>query len=122
MNDFPYYAALEHLERIADALEYQNALLEPEKSGDLAPVPDADQRRHLSLFLENLPSRQYNCLRQKLLPASLAAKFLGISPAQLACLEKHNFIKGKGGRYDLMSLLMWLDSDYNPDTEAADAQ
>ena len=122
MNDLPYYAALEHLERIADALEYQNALLEPEKNDQPRPELAAEQARHLSLFLENLPSRQYNCLRQKLLPASLAAKILGISNAQLACLDKHNFIKGKSGRYDLMSLLMWLDSDYNPDTEARNAQ
>jgi len=122
MNDLPYYAALEHLERIADALEYQNALLEPAKDDSPRPEQQTEQGRHLSLFLENLPTRQYNCLRQKLLPASMAAKFLGISPAQLACLEKHNFIKGKGGRYDLMSLLMWLDSDYNPDTEAPNAQ
>ena len=122
MNDFPYYAALELLERIADALEFQNAMLEPEKDDASRLVPQTEQARHLSLFLENLPTRQYNCLRQKLLPASLAARFLGISTAQLACLDKHNFIKGKSGRYDLMSLLMWLDSDYNPDTEAPNAQ
>ena len=122
MNDLPYYAVLEHLERIADALEYQNTLLEPEKDDQPRPELAAEHARHLSLFLENLPTRQYNCLRQKLLPASLAAKFLGISPAQLACLERHNFIKGKSGRYDLMGLLMWLDSDYNPDTEARNAQ
>ena len=122
MNDFPYYAALEHLERIADALEYQNAMLEPEKADGPRLEPQIEQARHLSLFLENLPTRQYNCLRQKLLPASLAAKFLGITTAQLVCLDRHNFIKGKSGRYDLMSLLMWLDSDYNPDTEAPNAQ
>jgi len=122
MNDFPYYAALEHLERIADALEYQNAMLEPEKDDAPRSEQQTEQARHLSLFLENLPTRQYNCLRQKLLPASLAAKFLGISTAQLACLDKHNFIKSKSGRYDLMGLLMWLDSDYNPDTEAPNAQ
>lgn len=121
MNDLPFYAVLEHLERIADALEYQNALFEPEKDA-VRPEQTAEQARHLSLFLENLPTRQYNCLRQKLLPASLAAKFLGISAAQLSCLDQHNFIKGKGGRYDLMSLLMWLDSDCNPDTEAPNAQ
>lgn len=122
MNDLPYYAALEHLERIADALEYQNALLEPEKDDGPRPERKADQARHLSLFLENLPTRQYNCLRQKLLPATLAAKFIGVSIAQLACLTKHDFIKSKGGRYDFLSFLMWLDSDINPDTEAPNAQ
>ena len=122
MNDFPYYAALEHLERIADALEYQNAMLEPEKDYVRQPEHQADQVRHLSLFLEGLPTRNYNGLRQKLIPANTTAKILGISPAQLACLDRHNFIKGKGGRYDVLSILEWLDSDYNPDTEALNAQ
>lgn len=122
MNDFPYYAFLEHLERIADALEHQNALLEPEKSNYHRPEQDGEQVRHLSLFLEKLPEHQYNCLRQKLLTTGQAARFLGISVAQLACLTKHKFIKGERGHYAMMDLLMWLDSDYNPDTEAPNAQ
>ena len=122
MNDFPYYAALEHLERIADALEHQNAMLEPEEDYLPRPKQQADHARHLSLFLEGLPTHNYNCLRQKLIPANMAAKIIGISLAQLACLDRHNFIKGKSGRYDVLSILEWLDSDYNPDTEAPNAQ
>lgn len=121
MDDFPTIALLEHLERIADALEHQNSLMEPDVSTvNLEAL--RDQTRHLSLFLERLPTRNYNCLRQKIIPANLAAKCLGISPAQLACLDNHNFIKGKSGRYDLLGILMWLDSEYNPDTEAENAQ
>jgi hypothetical protein len=120
---------LEHLERIADAFDQQNELLEQQNAFWEAPAPDEQAPasggqlpRHLSLFLENLPTRDYNYLRQKLIPAHLACKILGISPAQLTCLDNHNFIKGKGGRYDVVSLLMWLDSDYNPDTEASHVQ
>ncbi|MDR2945584.1 MAG: hypothetical protein LBV79_02405 [Candidatus Adiutrix sp.] len=121
-------ALLEHVERMADALERQNNMLErqgvllnalvqgeePQTGGNHAP-------RHLSLFLESLPTRNYNHLRQKLVPIDMAAKILGLSPAQLLCLERHKFIKSEGGRYDVMGLLMWLDSDYNPDTEAFNA-
>ena len=129
--DFPFMALVEQIERLADASERRNELLEqyttcqeplwqdgqpPSKTGD------GQSPRHLSLFVEGLPTRNYNHLRQKLIPASVAARILGISPAQLDCLDKHNFIKGKGGRYDVLGILMWLDSDYNPDTEAENAR
>ncbi|MDR2945262.1 MAG: hypothetical protein LBV79_00740 [Candidatus Adiutrix sp.] len=118
-------ALLEHVERMADALDRQNEMLE--RQGVLLDALTQSERpqtfssrapRHLSLFLESLPSRNYNHLRQKIIPIDMAAKILGLSPAQLLCLERHKFIKGEAGRYDVVSLLMWLDSDYNPDTEA----
>lgn len=118
------YDFLEQLERIAAALENIGEAINPPAEEEFKATETVEPPRtsYLSLFLENLPAWQYDCLRRKLLPAGLAAKILGLSPARLAALAKHGFIKGKGGRYDLMSLLMWLDSEYNPDTEVPHAQ
>lgn len=118
------YDVLEQLERIAAALENIGEAMNPPAEEEPKATETAEPPRtsYLSLFLENLPAWQYGCLRRKLLPAGLAAKILGLSPARLATLAEHGFIKGKGGRYDLMSLLMWLDSEYNPDTEVPHAQ
>lgn len=117
MNDMEVllYTLLEHTERIADSLEKTTALMSPEPDEPVGSAPEAkaDRRAALSMFLENLPTWQYNCLRRKLLPAGLAAKMLGISPAQLNALTKAGAIKGKGGRYDILNLLMWLDSQAN---------
>jgi hypothetical protein len=124
MNDSLIYDLTEQVERVAAALENLGDLMKPADDDEpqTAETADPPKTAYLSLFLEKLPTWQYNCLRRKLLPASLAAKFLGISTAQLTTLTRHGLIKGKGGRYDLMALLMWLDSDYNPDTEAAYVQ
>lgn len=129
-NDFPLMALLEHVERVADAIERHNDLLEQQNAffdrldqGDQPPATADNQTiRHLSLFIERLPTHNYNCLRRNLIPARVTAKILGISPAQLDCLDRHDFIKGKGGRYNVLSILDWLDSEYNPDTEAENAR
>jgi hypothetical protein len=127
MSDPLMYDLLEQLERMAAALENIGESMKPpawEGPPALQPEgkPQQDEPPHLSLFLESLPTWQYNSLRRKLLPAGLAAKILGLSPARLAMLAKHGFIKGQGRRYDVMSLLMWLDSGCNPDTEASKAK
>lgn len=130
------YDLIEQLERIADQLgrmadvaervgglsasrnDYQTA-----KMGIESPSPESFVRKeeYLSRFLEILPTWNYNCLRRKMIPASMAAKLLGVSPAQLTSLTDHGRIKSKAGRYDLMSLLMWLDSVVSPTTEFDDA-
>ncbi len=115
MNDSLIYDLTEQVERVANALENLSEIMKPVAGDEPQRLEELDQPKtaYLSLFLETLPTWQYNCLRRKLLPASLAAKFLGISTAQLTTLARHGRIKGKGGRYDLMSLLMWLDSSIN---------
>ena len=110
MNEALVYDLTEQLDRIAGALEHLGELMKPPAEDAPPAVPTEGEAPHLSLFLEALPTWQYNCLRRKLLPAGLAAKMLGISPAHLAALTKHGLIQAKGGRYDLLNLLMWLDS------------
>ncbi|MDR2946203.1 MAG: hypothetical protein LBV79_05605 [Candidatus Adiutrix sp.] len=123
MNDPLIYDLTEQVERLAAAVENLGDIMKPEPDDEPRGLETADPPKtaYLSLFLESLPAWQYNALRRKLLPASLAAKVLGISTAQLTTLARHGRIRGKGGRYDLMSLLMWLDADANPDTEACHA-
>ncbi len=111
MNHLLLADIAKHAERIADALERQHDLLEGRN------VRPASQPRHLSLFLENLPTRNYEHLRLKLIPAHTAADILGISPQELAWLDAHGFIKSQDGLYDVLSILMWLDSDENSDKE-----
>ncbi len=125
LSDIAKYAA-----RIADALERQNDLLEGGDAPFGVPSPyrlfeetsGQEPPRHLSLFLENLPTRNYEHLRLKLIPAGVAADILGISPKELAWLDAHAFIKSENGLYDVLSILMWLDSDENPDTGGAYVQ
>ena len=133
MNDISVFsfAFLEQLERLTDTLEHLteavDKLAERRPSLNIQPADSASvvvetatdlrPEEHLSRFLENLPNWHYNCLRRKMIPASLAAKVLGISMPQLATLTRHDKIKAKGGRYDLISLLMWLDSVTFPETE-----
>ena len=110
------YDLIEQLERIAGALEKLSDKPTPEQVFPKASAIETKPKREacLSLFLEALPTWNYNCLRRKLLPASLAAKLLGISSGQLTSLTQNGLIKNKGGRYDLLSLLMWLDEEANP--------
>jgi hypothetical protein len=114
MNDALLYDLTEQLERIANSLEQLGeAMTEPIPAREAPKQEGVSNTAHLSLFLETLPTWQYNSLRRKLLPAGLAAKTLGISPAHLAALTRQGVIPAKGGRYDMLSLLMWLDSQAN---------
>ena len=116
MNEALIYDLTEQLERIAGALEKLTDGPALEQLFPKASTIEAQPPREscLSLFLEALPNWHYNCLRRKLFPASLAAKILGISSAHLALLTQNGLIKNKGGRYDLLTLLMWLDEEANP--------
>lgn len=126
MNETVLYDLTEQLERIAGVLEGFNETMKPLATGLTAlngyaePLPedepvDASAGRHLSLFLENLPTWQYNCLRRKVIPLSMAAKILGVSSPELATLTRLGAIKAKSGRYDVLNLLMWLDSQAAPE-------
>lgn len=115
------------LERLADGTGKPAGLLE---EPDGIPPAETDsgetdslirKEEYLSRFLENLPTWNYNCLRRRMIPANLAAKMLGISPVQLSVLTSHGRLRAKGGRYDLLSLLMWLDSVVCPTTKFDDA-
>lgn len=122
-TDFP--AAL--LERVVHALERHSDLLEQFERRNHFPAPQSPYApgertsgsrppRHLSLFLESLPTRNYEHLRLKLIPARMAADISGLSPTELLWLDSHGFIKSENGLYDVLSILMWLDFDETPDT------
>jgi hypothetical protein len=123
MNNSLIYDLTEQVERLANAVENLGDAMKPALDDEPRSLEIADPppTAYLSLFLESLPTWQYNALRRKLLPASLAAKVLGISTTQLTTLAKHGRIRGKGGRYDIMSLLMWLDADVT-ETDVPNAQ
>lgn len=124
MNNSLIYDLTEQVERVAAALENLGDLMKPAADDEALSLvaTEVPKTAYLSLFLETLPTWQYNCLRRKVLPASLAAKILRISTAQLSALARHGRIRGKGGRYDLMSLLMWLDSNASQDMETRHVQ
>ena len=103
------YDLIDQLERVCSSLEKLSSVLEP-KPGAVSTF-NPEPQPHLSLFLEALPGRHYNCLRRKLLPPGLAAKILGLSPGHLSFLTKTGRLKSAGNRYDLLSLLMWLDDE-----------
>ena len=111
--------------RIADSLERRNDLLERRNARPYTldrTTSGQEPPRHLSLFLENLPTRNYEPLRLKLIPAGMAADILGLSFDELSWLDTHAFIKSENGLYDVLSILMWLDSNENPDTGGAYVQ
>lgn len=101
--------AADQLERVAGALENLCVLLKP-PAGKKWKGPRFAAGQHLSFFLEDLPTWHYECLRRKLLPAGLAARFLGLTPAQLEAFTERGLITSESGRYDILNLLMWLDA------------
>lgn len=106
------YDLTEQVARLADVLEKMS---ESGQTKALMAIDDEQEKAtYLSRFLEALPNWHYNCLRRKLLPASLAAKILGLSQHHLGKLTDEGRIKSDGGRYDLLTLLMWLDMEVNP--------
>lgn len=122
MNDALQYAILEQLERIADAIESRNVEAEQELECLKLPpeAPPPDEEAYLSKYLERIPTFVYNSLRQKLLPASLAARIIGIPPAQLSRLAELKVIASSRGRFDVMSLLMMVDERFCSNSEAQD--
>jgi len=104
------YDIEEQLGRIADGLEALVRVMEPvDEVREIPAENETDQPPHLSLFLEKIPNWQYNCLRRKMIPTKTAAMLLGLSPAQLAGLERKRHIQGKSGRYSLIQILEYMD-------------
>ncbi|MDL2226474.1 hypothetical protein LJB86_02320 [Deltaproteobacteria bacterium OttesenSCG-928-M10] len=110
------YDIEEQLGRIADGLEALVRAMEPvDEVREIPAENETDQPPHLSLFFEKLPNWQYNCLRRKMIPTKTAAMLLGLSPAQLASLERKRHIEGKSGRYSLIQILEYMDGHHGYD-------
>jgi hypothetical protein len=104
------YDIEEQLGRIADGLEALVKVMEPvDELREFSAGKVTDQPPHLSLFIEKLPSWQYNCLRRKMIPTKTAAMLLGLSPAQLVNLERKRHIQSNSDHYSLIQILEYLD-------------
>jgi hypothetical protein len=118
MNQEVAYDIEEQLGRIADGLDALVKTMEPGDDMRESPAENVTgtSQPHLSLFLEDLPTWQYNCLRRKILPTKTVATLLGLSPAQLVNLERKRHIQGKSGRFSLIQVLEYMDRHHDYDS------